>query len=160
MNKGFMILGAIAVVGGVYYLMHNNILHFPPKSEAKVTTAEDESIGAEDQKVAEEVQGTEEQKETQEAKAEKPSQKNTVIVFGTPQCHYCTMAKNFLQQRNIHYIDKDITDDEARAEMDKYVPNAKYVPQIVIGETPIGGYRELIELQHQGKLTKMINGKA
>jgi glutaredoxin 3 len=148
MNKVVMILGGVVVAGGIYYLVHNDVLHFPPHSEAKVVKEEQSETPV----------TKEEKSEAKSTKETKSKQKHMVIVFGTPHCHYCTMAKQFLEQRNIHYIDKDITEDDARAEMDKYVPGAKYVPQIVIGETAIGGYSELIELQHQGKLRKMING--
>lgn len=94
-----------------------------------------------------------------QALAVKPQNK-TVIVFSTPYCHYCTMAKELLDKKGIHYIEKDVMESEGRAEMAKCAPNSKTVPQIVIGAVHIGGYAELRELDHTGKLEDMVAGKS
>lgn len=40
-----------------------------------------------------------------------------VIIYSTPACHYCRMAKEIFDKNNIKYIEKDIAGDaEARDE--------------------------------------------
>ena len=38
-----------------------------------------------------------------------------VIVYSTPTCPYCTMAKRYLSERGIKYEDVDVSADQARA---------------------------------------------
>lgn len=41
-----------------------------------------------------------------------------VVVYSTPTCHFCQMAKEFFKEKNIEYTDYDVsTDDEKRKEM-------------------------------------------
>ncbi|MDP1689439.1 MAG: glutaredoxin domain-containing protein [bacterium] len=43
-----------------------------------------------------------------------------VIIYTTPSCVYCKMAKAFFMTNNVKYIEKNvITDDEAREAMIK-----------------------------------------
>lgn len=41
--------------------------------------------------------------------------KKNVIVYSTPSCPYCVMAKTFLKERNIPFEDVDVSRDRARA---------------------------------------------
>lgn len=43
------------------------------------------------------------------------NEKNDVIVYSTPSCPYCVMAKNFLKENNILFKDVDVSKDKARA---------------------------------------------
>lgn len=41
-----------------------------------------------------------------------------VVIYTTPECAYCKMAKEFFKQNNISYEEKDVSaDDKAREEM-------------------------------------------
>jgi glutaredoxin 3 len=41
-----------------------------------------------------------------------------VIIYSTPSCHFCHMAKAFFKEKNITYTDYDVaTDAEKRKEM-------------------------------------------
>jgi len=43
---------------------------------------------------------------------------NKVVIYTTPECAYCKMAKEFFRQNNISYEEKDVSvDDKAREEM-------------------------------------------
>lgn len=46
---------------------------------------------------------------------EKTSKKK-VIVYSTPQCPYCKMAKEFLKENKVAYEDIDVSKDEKAAE--------------------------------------------
>lgn len=40
-----------------------------------------------------------------------------VLIYTTPSCIYCKMAKDFFKKNNIEYTEKDVvSDDEARQE--------------------------------------------
>ena len=43
---------------------------------------------------------------------------NKVIIYSTPTCVYCRMAKDFFKKNNVEYVEHDVAQDEkARAEM-------------------------------------------
>lgn len=43
-----------------------------------------------------------------------------VIVYSTPSCVYCKMAKDFFTKNNVEYVDHNVAqDDRAREEMIK-----------------------------------------
>lgn len=45
------------------------------------------------------------------------TQKNRkVIVYSTPTCHYCTMAKNYFTKMGVRYEDKNVGIDRVAAE--------------------------------------------
>ena len=37
-----------------------------------------------------------------------------VEIFSTPSCHYCHMAKDWMTQNKIEYVDYDVTADKDR----------------------------------------------
>ena len=65
------------------------------------------------------------------------------VVYSRSNCPYCDMAKEFLEDRQIPYIVKDISDPENLKEMRTRYPDAKTVPQIFAGDKHIGGYDDL-----------------
>lgn len=74
-----------------------------------------------------------------------------VIIYSTPTCMYCNMAKDFFADNNVQYEEHNVAEDEAkRTEMvDK--SGQMGVPVIVVGEEAIVGFdenklRELLEL--------------
>ena len=73
-------------------------------------------------------------------------------------CPYCTMAEKLLQSRGVKEIDKirvDLDPDQ-RAEMIKKT-GRRTVPQIYIGETHIGGYDDLAQLDQHGGVIKLLS---
>ncbi len=40
---------------------------------------------------------------------------NNVIVYSTPTCPYCVMAKEYLAEKGVSYEDVDVSRDRARA---------------------------------------------
>jgi glutaredoxin 3 len=51
------------------------------------------------------------------AEAEKPKKvkKNRIIVFSTPTCSYCNMAKQYFRRNKVRFKDVDVSRDEAAA---------------------------------------------
>ncbi len=69
-----------------------------------------------------------------------------VTIYTTPTCTYCTQAKAYFRQKNIPYVEKDVTvDRQAAMEMVRRT-RQQGVPVITIGnETIIGFDRRRIE---------------
>lgn len=81
-----------------------------------------------------------------------------VVMYVSSFCPYCTMAEKLLQSRGVKEIDKirvDLDPDQ-RAEMIKKT-GRRTVPQIYIGETHIGGYDDLAQLDQQGGVIKLLS---
>jgi glutaredoxin-like YruB-family protein len=51
----------------------------------------------------------------EKTKKEKKRKKNRVIVFSTPTCSYCNMAKQYFRRNKIRFKDVDVSRDEAAA---------------------------------------------
>ena len=65
-----------------------------------------------------------------------------VTVYSTPTCHFCHMAKDFFKEKNVEFVDYDVsTDLEKRKEMmDK--SGQMGVPVIVIDDKIIVGFNK------------------
>lgn len=64
----------------------------------------------------------------------------TVIVYSTPSCVYCKMAKAYFDQKGVKYVEKDVFADEtARGEMLKK-SGQMGVPVLDIGGKIIIGF--------------------
>jgi glutaredoxin 3 len=80
-----------------------------------------------------------------------------VLMYSTRICPYCHLAERLLAKKGIASIDKILVDDEPgrREEMTRRT-GRKTVPQIFIGETHVGGYTDLANLDRQGKLDPLL----
>ncbi len=78
-----------------------------------------------------------------------------IKVYTTPSCPYCNAAKDLLRGKHLSFKEIDVSDDD---DFDALVKKTGWrtVPQIFIGEEMIGGYRELAQLEGQGKLDEML----
>lgn len=82
----------------------------------------------------------------------------TVKMYTTAFCPYCTRAKQILQSKGVAQIDeiRIDTDPEARAVMVQ-TTQRRTVPQIFIGDTHVGGCDDLIALDSRGGLLPLLN---
>jgi glutaredoxin 3 len=81
-----------------------------------------------------------------------------VKIYTTGYCGYCRAAKDLLRRRNVAFDEVDVTgDDEARHWLVGRT-GRRTVPQIFIGDEPIGGYDELSELDRRGELDALLSG--
>ena len=79
-----------------------------------------------------------------------------VRIYTTPICGYCFMAKRLLKSRDIPFEEIDVAGDpDARAWLIR-ATGQRTVPQIFIGETSVGGYRELSALDRAGGLDDLV----
>lgn len=79
-----------------------------------------------------------------------------VIVYSTTWCPWCDRAKALLNARGIPFDDVNIeTQPDFRQKLVD-LTGGYTVPQIVIGEKPIGGFRELRALDASGELADLL----
>ena len=88
------------------------------------------------------------------------SQTITVKMYSRPGCGYCAAARQLLQKKGIDFQDINISGDpRLRREMEE-LSGGYTVPQIFIGDKAIGGYDDMAELEQNGKLGELLNGKS
>jgi glutaredoxin 3 len=63
-----------------------------------------------------------------------------VIVYTTPTCRYCDMAKKYLSQKGIPFIEKDVSRDQAAATEMASRSGQQGVPVIVVGDKVVVGF--------------------
>ena len=79
-----------------------------------------------------------------------------VTIYGNATCPYCGAARMLLTRKGIPFTDIDVSGDtELFAEM-KQRSNGSTVPQIFIGEVPIGGFDALDALDRSGELDNIL----
>lgn len=66
-----------------------------------------------------------------------------VIVFSTPTCTYCNMAKKYFRQNKVRFQDVDVSRDQAAARDMVYRSGQMGVPVIDIGGKIIVGFDKL-----------------
>ena len=82
---------------------------------------------------------------------------NSVKMYTTAVCPYCTRAKQVLKARGVETIEeiRVDTDPDQRMKMME-ITGRRTVPQIFIGQTHVGGCDDLIALDGRGELAKML----
>ncbi|HCE28831.1 MAG: glutaredoxin 3 [Verminephrobacter sp.] len=81
----------------------------------------------------------------------------TVKMYTTAVCPYCTRAKQVLKARGVEQIEeiRIDTDPAARTHMME-ITGRRTVPQIFIGDTHVGGCDDLMALDARGGLTPLL----
>jgi len=83
----------------------------------------------------------------------------TVTMYTTAVCPYCIQAERFLHARGVANIDMirvDLDPVLRRAMMER--TGRRTVPQIYIGDHHVGGYDDLVALDHAGGLAPLLAG--
>jgi len=81
-----------------------------------------------------------------------------VTMYTTPYCGFCHAAKRLLTNKGVEFTEIDISrNPELRQEM-MQKSGRHTVPQIWIGETHVGGFDDMYELEHMGKLDPLLQG--
>jgi glutaredoxin 3 len=79
-----------------------------------------------------------------------------IKVYSGNMCPYCTAAKRLLDSKSVKYEEVNVdSDPAARTEMEQLSQRTS-VPQIFIGDTHVGGFDDLAELNREGKLNAML----
>lgn len=82
----------------------------------------------------------------------------TVKMYTTAVCPYCSRAKQILKSKGVATIEeiRIDTDPQARDHM-MAITGRRTVPQIFIGATHVGGCDDLVALDGQGGLVPLLN---
>jgi glutaredoxin 3 len=80
----------------------------------------------------------------------------TITVYSTTWCPWCDRAKALLDARGIAYEDVNVETQPNFRQKLVELTGGYTVPQIVIDEQPIGGFRELRALDASGELASLI----
>ena len=84
---------------------------------------------------------------------------NPVTMYSTAVCPYCVAAERLLKSRGVEHIDKIRVDlDPARMHEMMERTGRRTVPQIYIGNTHVGGYDDLSDLDAADGLMPLLNG--
>jgi len=67
-------------------------------------------------------------------------------------CSFCFAAKNLLAKRGLPFEEISLSGNAAAEQEMHRLTGRTTVPQILINDSPIGGYTELVEMDMEGEL--------
>jgi glutaredoxin 3 len=79
-----------------------------------------------------------------------------IRIYSTRWCGYCVRAKALLKSRGLEFEEISLDDDPAFRQKLFDLTGGWTVPQILIGDEPIGGYSELWQLDKSGRLVDKL----
>jgi glutaredoxin 3 len=82
--------------------------------------------------------------------------KPEILIYSGHRCAYCNAAKKMLDSKGVEYVEINIHDDPDKAEEMVERTKRQTVPQIFIGETHVGGFDDMAELNSEGKLDELL----
>ena len=81
-----------------------------------------------------------------------------VEIYTIPGCGYCSRAKRLLDNKNVDYVEHDVSREPGALEKMHAAVSGRSFPQIVIDGREIGGCDDLHDLDYQGVLDEMLEG--
>ncbi len=82
-----------------------------------------------------------------------------VTVYTKQHCPYCVRAKHLLGRKSVAYEEIPVDGrDDLRAWLVEST-GRRTVPQVFVGERPLGGYDDLAALDAEGKLDPILRGE-
>ena len=79
-----------------------------------------------------------------------------IVIYTSEFCGYCFAAKNLLTGKGLGFEEIRVgNDSDKRREMID-ISRRQTVPQILIGDVPVGGYDDLVALERAGKLDELL----
>ena len=84
------------------------------------------------------------------------TERNGVTLYTTEPCGFCRQAKALLQARGVDYSEVNLAKDpDGRSDLVALTGQMTF-PQILVGKRAIGGFRELIEADRDGRLEALL----
>ena len=81
----------------------------------------------------------------------------TIRIYGTESCSYCMAARMLLKRKGVEFDDVLVSHDAGKLDEMIALSGRRSVPQIVIGDKPIGGFDELYTLDQNGELDELLD---
>ena len=79
-----------------------------------------------------------------------------VTLYTTDPCGFCRQAKALLAARGVVYEEVELErDSQTREDLIRRTGQMTF-PQVIVGERPIGGFRELLEADRDGTLQQLL----
>lgn len=82
-----------------------------------------------------------------------------VRIYTTHLCGYCHAAKALLKRHGVAFQEIDCSSDPTTRRWLVEQTGQRTVPQIYIAGVPVGGFRELSELEREGRLAAILEGR-
>ena len=79
-----------------------------------------------------------------------------ITMYTTAWCGFCSRAKAFLEAKGLAYDEVSVDHDPGFRATLFDLTGGWTVPQILIGDRPIGGYSELRQLERDGRLDELL----
>lgn len=77
-------------------------------------------------------------------------------MYGTPYCSYCMAARMLLKKKGVAFDEISVSGDPAIREQMEKLSGRRSVPQIFVGDQPVGGFDDLYTLDQEGELDKLL----
>lgn len=85
------------------------------------------------------------------------SAQQEILLYTGNRCAYCNAAKRLLDSKGAEYTEVNVDEDPDKRDEMVERTQRRTVPQIYIGELHVGGFDELSELSHDGKLDELLS---
>lgn len=83
-----------------------------------------------------------------------------VTLYTKTSCPYCVRAKRLLDRKGVAYDEVSV---EGRDDLRTWLAETtgqKTVPQVFVGDRPLGGFADVDALDREGKLDPILRGEA
>lgn len=80
----------------------------------------------------------------------------TVEIYVTPNCPFCVAAKALFDRKGVAYRTIDVSEDADKRRWLVELTGQRTVPQIFIAGSPYGGYSDILPLDADGRLDKLL----
>lgn len=80
----------------------------------------------------------------------------TITIYSTEGCPFCAKAKSFLAERGIDFEEIEARPGSNAWKEMKEKTGSSSLPQILIGDEPVGGYSDLVDIEATGELNQKL----
>jgi glutaredoxin 3 len=82
-----------------------------------------------------------------------------VTVYTKEHCPFCVRARRLLERKGVAYLEVNVEGHEDLRNWLTEATGQKTVPQIFVGERPLGGFSDLDALDREGGLDAILRGE-
>lgn len=79
-----------------------------------------------------------------------------VTMYTTPYCGFCHAAKRLLAKKGVAFDEIDVSGNPGLRQEMMTKSGRHTVPQIWVGEVHVGGFDDMYDLEHAGKLDPLL----
>lgn len=83
-----------------------------------------------------------------------------ILLYSSGHCLYCVAAKNFLKNKGLSFREVRVDADPEERQAMQARTRRSSVPQIVIGDTVVGGFEDLLAFDRDGRLQSLLESSS